>query len=48
VVSAVSAEIHERKDALRAVPGKSANAEIRKENSGRSGGYVTRLTVQYI
>jgi uncharacterized protein YjbJ (UPF0337 family) len=37
-----------RKRWAAAVPCKSVNAEIRKENSGRSGGYVTRLTVQYI
>jgi uncharacterized protein YjbJ (UPF0337 family) len=38
----------QRKRRAAAVPCKSVNAEIRKENSGRSGGYVPRLTVQYI
>jgi uncharacterized protein YjbJ (UPF0337 family) len=37
-----------RKRRAATVPCKSVNAEIRKENSGRSGGYVPRLTVQYI
>ena len=37
-----------RKRRAATVPGKSVNVEIRKENSGRSGGYVTRLAVQYI
>jgi hypothetical protein len=37
-----------RKRRAAAVPCKSVNAEIRKENSGGSGGYVPRLTVQYI
>ena len=36
VAAAVSAEIHEREDALRAAPGKAANAEIGKENDRRS------------
>ena len=37
-----------RKRRAATVPCKSVNAEIRKENSGHSGGYVPRLTVQYI
>jgi hypothetical protein len=49
VAAAVSAGIHERKDALRAVPGKAANAEIGKENiTDGPGDYVTHLTVQFI
>jgi hypothetical protein len=49
VAAAVSDEIHERKDALRAVPGKAANAEIGKENiTDGPGDYVTHLTVQFI
>jgi hypothetical protein len=49
VVSAVSAGSHEGKDALRAVPGKAANAEIGKENiTDGPGDYVTHLTVQFI
>ena len=49
VASAVSAGSHEGKDALRAVQGKAANAEIGKENiTDGPGDYVTPLTVQFI
>ena len=49
VEAAVPAGSHEGKDALRAVTGKAANAEIGKENiTDGPGDYVTSLTVQFI
>ena len=45
--SAVSDETTKEKTGCRST-GKAGNAEIRKENSKRSDGYVTRLSALYI